>query len=96
MDLSFYKESRLGMRWRTQKEVVSGKGQFVCGAKGCEASDGLCSYEVNFAYQVGQERQEQHGRWTWQRCQGVARVVGAAVVCQDTGAGKQTGMLRSR
>ncbi|PNW80941.1 hypothetical protein CHLRE_07g336250v5 [Chlamydomonas reinhardtii] len=58
VDLSFYKESRLGMRWRTQKEVVSGKGQFVCGAKGCEASDGLCSYEVNFAYQEAGERKQ--------------------------------------
>lgn len=23
----------MGLRWRTQKEVVSGRGQFVCGAK---------------------------------------------------------------
>ncbi|KAG2434917.1 hypothetical protein HYH02_012115 [Chlamydomonas schloesseri] len=58
VDLTFYKESRLGMRWRTQKEVVSGKGQFVCGAKGCDASDGLCSYEVNFAYQEAGERKQ--------------------------------------
>lgn len=32
-DLSRYKEGRVGLRWRTQKEVVSGRGQFVCGAK---------------------------------------------------------------
>ena len=31
---------------RTQKEVVSGKGQFVCGAKGCDKRAGLASYEV--------------------------------------------------
>ena len=35
-DLSRYKESKLGVRWRTHKEVVVGKGQFICGAKGCE------------------------------------------------------------
>ena len=23
----------MGLRWRTQKELVSGRGQFVCGAK---------------------------------------------------------------
>ena len=23
----------MGLRWRTQREVVSGRGQFVCGAK---------------------------------------------------------------
>ncbi|KAJ9531904.1 hypothetical protein QJQ45_022057 [Haematococcus lacustris] len=49
-DLSRYKESKLGLRWRTQAEVVSGKGQFVCGVKGCSAQEGLASYEVNFAY----------------------------------------------
>ncbi|GLC41653.1 hypothetical protein PLESTB_000692600 [Pleodorina starrii] len=58
VDLSYYKQSKLGMRWRTQKEVMSGKGQFVCGAKGCEAGDGLCSYEVNFAYQEAGERKQ--------------------------------------
>jgi hypothetical protein len=31
-DLSRHKEGRVGLRWRTQKEVVSGKGQFACGA----------------------------------------------------------------
>ncbi|GIL82844.1 hypothetical protein Vretimale_8174 [Volvox reticuliferus] len=58
VDLSFYKQSKLGMRWRTEKEVMSGKGQFICGAKGCEANDGLCSYEVNFAYQEAGVRKQ--------------------------------------
>lgn len=31
-DLSRHRESRLGLRWRTQREVVAGKGQFSCGA----------------------------------------------------------------
>jgi hypothetical protein len=30
-----YKEQKVGLRWRTQEEVASGKGQFMCGAKGC-------------------------------------------------------------
>ena len=37
----------VGMRWRTEKEVVVGKGQFICGAKGCDEKAGLCSYEVD-------------------------------------------------
>lgn len=49
-DLSRYKESRVGLRWRTQKEVISGKGQFVCGSIGCEEREGLSSYEVPFGY----------------------------------------------
>lgn len=57
-DLSRYKESKLGLRWRTQKEVVSGKGQFSCGAKGCEEKEGLASYEVNFAYDEAGERKQ--------------------------------------
>jgi len=45
-------------RWRSQKEVISGKGHFSCGVKGCNAKDGLVSYEVNFAYQeAGREKQ---------------------------------------
>ncbi|GFR50375.1 hypothetical protein Agub_g12589, partial [Astrephomene gubernaculifera] len=58
VDLTYYKQSKLGMRWRTQKEVMAGKGQFVCGARGCDATDGLCSYEVNFAYQEAGERKQ--------------------------------------
>lgn len=41
----------MGLRWRTQAEVVSGKGQFVCGAKHCAAAQGLASFEVHFAYE---------------------------------------------
>lgn len=48
----------MGLRWRTQPEVVSGKGQFSCGCKGCSGTDGLCSFEVNFAYvEAGQKKQ---------------------------------------
>ena len=38
------------MRWRIEKEVLEGKGQFCCGAKRCPIRDGLKSWEVNFAY----------------------------------------------
>ncbi|KAG2490848.1 hypothetical protein HYH03_010766 [Edaphochlamys debaryana] len=58
VDLTYYKQAKLGMRWRTQKEVLAGKGQFVCGARGCDAADGLCSYEVNFAYQEAGEHKQ--------------------------------------
>lgn len=49
-DLSKYKENRVAMRWRTESEVVEGKGQFVCGSKHCSVRDGLQSWEVNFSY----------------------------------------------
>ncbi|KAJ0982317.1 hypothetical protein J5N97_010572 [Dioscorea zingiberensis] len=49
-DMSHYKKGKIGLRWRTEKEVVSGKGQFVCGNKHCDEKDGLGSYEVNFSY----------------------------------------------
>ncbi|RVE59496.1 hypothetical protein OJAV_G00189060 [Oryzias javanicus] len=49
-DLSRYKENKFGFRWRTENEVVSGKGQFQCGNKRCEKDEGLKSWEVNFAY----------------------------------------------
>lgn len=38
------------MRWRTEPEVVAGKGQFICGSKQCPDKDDLRSWEVNFNY----------------------------------------------
>ncbi|XP_072990394.1 uncharacterized protein [Typha latifolia] len=57
-DMSQYKKGKIGLRWRTEKEVVSGKGQFVCGNKKCDEKDGLGSYEVNFSYvEAGEQKQ---------------------------------------
>ena len=44
------------MRWRIEKEVWSGKGQFTCGEKKCQIEKGLRSWEVNFAYEEQNER----------------------------------------
>ncbi len=41
------------MRWRIEKEVVAGIGQFICGAKKCEHKEALASWEVNFSYVEG-------------------------------------------
>ncbi|KAI8999516.1 folate-sensitive fragile site protein Fra10Ac1-domain-containing protein [Gaertneriomyces semiglobifer] len=49
-NLSRYKTSQLALRWRTKKEVISGKGQFVCGNLDCQVTDELRSWEVNFGY----------------------------------------------
>ncbi|CAH8614818.1 unnamed protein product [Schistosoma rodhaini] len=57
IDLSRYKENKFGMRWRLEKEVISGKGQFTCGNVACPAgSERLRSWEVNFVYQERGER----------------------------------------
>ena len=39
-----------GMRWRSEGEVIQGKGQFVCGNINCMVDDGLTSFEVPFKY----------------------------------------------
>jgi protein FRA10AC1 len=49
-DFSRYREGKVGLRWRTEAEVVSGKGQFICGNKACVATEELESYELLFAY----------------------------------------------
>ncbi|KAI8367621.1 folate-sensitive fragile site protein Fra10Ac1-domain-containing protein [Radiomyces spectabilis] len=49
-DLKYYKEGKIALRWRTEKEVVSGKGQFVCASTRCDATSMLNSWEVNFGY----------------------------------------------
>ncbi|GFP84862.1 protein fra10ac1 [Phtheirospermum japonicum] len=57
-DMSQYKTGKIGLRWRTEKEVISGKGQFECGNKHCNQKDGLSSYEVNFSYfEAGENKQ---------------------------------------
>ncbi|KAJ6302872.1 hypothetical protein OIU77_016879 [Salix suchowensis] len=57
-DMSHYKVGKIGLRWRTEKEVISGKGQFICGNKHCDVKDGLASYEVNFSYfEAGENKQ---------------------------------------
>jgi protein FRA10AC1 len=63
VDLSRHKEEKIGLRWRTESEVVSGKGQFECGnitpQKKCNARDSLHSFEVNFKYvEAGQVKNE--------------------------------------
>ncbi|EEY70405.1 uncharacterized protein PITG_05816 [Phytophthora infestans T30-4] len=55
-DLSRYKEGRIGLRWRTEMEVVAGKGQFTCGNKRCDERTELQSYELLFAYAEHGER----------------------------------------
>ncbi|CAG9787784.1 unnamed protein product [Diatraea saccharalis] len=49
-DLTRYKENKVALRWRIEKEVVLGKGQFQCGNKHCNSDTELKSWEVNFAY----------------------------------------------
>ena len=57
-DLSRYKENKIALRWRTEKEVVDGKGQFACGHKHCSKPKDLQSWEVNFNYlEHGEKRQ---------------------------------------
>jgi protein FRA10AC1 len=50
IDLSRYKENMIGLRWRTEAEVVSGKGQESCAAKKCLSTDQLSIFELPFAY----------------------------------------------
>lgn len=49
-DLTYYKANKIAMRWRTEQEVVVGKGQFSCGEKHCKEDAKLRTWEVNFAY----------------------------------------------
>lgn len=47
---------QIAMRWRTEQEVVNGKGQFSCGNKTCPEAEGLRTWEVNFAYREQEEK----------------------------------------
>lgn len=58
-ELKFYKQGKIALRWRVEKEVVSGKGQFTCGSTRCESTDGLKSWEVNFGYMEDGEKKNE-------------------------------------
>ncbi|CAN6453644.1 unnamed protein product [Victoria cruziana] len=70
-DMSEYRSGKIGLRWRTKNEVISGKGQFICGNKKCNERDGLASYEVNFSYvEAGENKQALVKLVTCVRCAG--------------------------
>lgn len=49
-DLSRWRERKVGLRWRTETEVLSGKGQFQCAALDCDGVIALHSFELPFRY----------------------------------------------
>ncbi|XP_014261048.1 protein FRA10AC1 [Cimex lectularius] len=55
-DLTMYKKNKIALRWQTEQELVTGKGQFICGAKGCPEKEHLKTWEVNFAYKEQGEK----------------------------------------
>ena len=57
-DLSRYRENKIALRWRVEKEVVEGKGQFACGNKHCSEIRDLQSWEVNFKYVEHSEKKQ--------------------------------------
>ena len=58
VDLSRYKEGKVGCRWRHKKEVLLGKGEIVCGNKHCFNEKCLEDYEFVFKYiEVGESLQ---------------------------------------
>jgi protein FRA10AC1 len=40
----------LGIRWRTEAEVINGKGEFICSNKACAAAQSLSTVELPFGY----------------------------------------------
>ncbi|KAI4302520.1 hypothetical protein MLD38_038254 [Melastoma candidum] len=68
-DMTKYKTGKIGLRWRTEIEVISGKGQLICGNKHCDDTSGLASYEVNFSYfESGENKQALVKLVTCKRC----------------------------
>nr|CAG8434013.1 9065_t:CDS:2 [Entrophospora candida] len=56
VELKYYKEGKIALRWRIEKEVISGKGQFICASTKCSDTNDLKSWEVNFAYMEDGEK----------------------------------------
>jgi protein FRA10AC1 len=47
---------KIALRWRIEQEVITGKGQFICGNKKCMEKEELKTWEVNFAYREQGEK----------------------------------------
>ncbi|KAI9480422.1 MAG: protein FRA10AC1 [Benjaminiella poitrasii] len=58
-ELKYYKDGRIALRWRTEKEVVVGKGQFFCASTRCDQTESLKSWEVNFGYMEDGEKKNE-------------------------------------
>ncbi|KAI8098290.1 folate-sensitive fragile site protein Fra10Ac1-domain-containing protein [Gilbertella persicaria] len=58
-ELKYYKEGKIALRWRTEKEVVVGKGQFICASTRCDCTTSLTSWEVNFGYVENGEKKNE-------------------------------------
>ena len=41
---------QIALRWRTKNEVITGKGESICGNRKCNVKEDLKSWEVNFRY----------------------------------------------
>jgi protein FRA10AC1 len=49
IDLSNYKDGNVGCRWRSEKEVVSRRGEKTCAEVNCRVA-AASVYEMNFGY----------------------------------------------
>ncbi|KAK4514387.1 uncharacterized protein ATC70_001980 [Mucor velutinosus] len=58
-ELKYYKEGKIALRWRTEKEVIVGKGQFICASTRCDETKKLQSWEVNFGYMEDGEKKNE-------------------------------------
>ncbi|SBS81470.1 conserved protein, unknown function [Plasmodium malariae] len=56
-DLTKYKETKIGLRWRTEEEIINGKGHIICSSKKCNNTD-LKTYEFLFQYVEGEITKE--------------------------------------
>lgn len=50
-DLTHYAAGLIGFRWRTEQEVLLGKGQDYCAAISCSSKEGMKVLEVPFGYE---------------------------------------------
>ncbi|KAI9298598.1 hypothetical protein K502DRAFT_339257 [Neoconidiobolus thromboides FSU 785] len=49
-NLKYYKEGKIALRWRTETEVISRKGEKICGNLDCGKKKELRKWEVDFAF----------------------------------------------
>jgi hypothetical protein len=61
-DLQRLPPPKIGLRWRTRAEVVSGRGHLSCGSRACAQRAALATYELPFRWREQGEARDRAAR----------------------------------
>jgi protein FRA10AC1 len=83
---------QIGVRWRTEREVIGGKGDTVCANKRCSVATRLSTYEIPFSYRENNEDKMELVKV--RLCPDCSELMVCAPQCRRLGDAEETRMKR--